>query len=267
MRRHPALVALSHHHHRALVAGRRARRAAEGTHDERIEAARGFLVFFDSHAVEHFRDEEEHVFPLLYEAAPDLPDAPAALVSALLEHAQLRALVRRLRASVADGDASAELLGRVGELLERHVRLEERVLFPLIEQRASSLLDDGASSRESERAALRDPQTTIVDLALPVAGRGPQWGMQSPELNATLLAWPPAGGVAAHRNAERDVLMIVLEGSAQLTLDGEQHALGDHELVLLPRGSERALVAGPSGVRYLSIHLRREPLVPRPRAG
>ena len=89
--------------------------------------------------------------------------------------------------------------------------------------------------------------------------------MQSLELNATLLAWPEGAGFGAHRNDERDVLLVVLEGSAELTLDGEQHALGDHELVLLPRGSDRALVAGADGVRYLSIHLRREPLLPRAR--
>jgi len=262
MPRHPALVPLSHHHHRALVAARRARRAAEGTPDERIEAARAFLVFFDGHAIGHFREEEEDVFPLLFEGAADAPDE---LGAALLQHAQVRALVRRLRLSAAHGTVAAGLLEHVGELLERHVHLEERVLFPMIEERAAELLDDGVAPAHPDRPASLDPDATVIDLALPIRGRGPQWGMQSRELNATLLAWPEGTGFGAHRNDERDVLMVVLEGSAELALDGAHHALGDHELVLLPRGSERALVAGPGGVRYLSVHLRREPLLPRAR--
>lgn len=264
--RHPALAAFSHHHHRALVAARRARRAAELAPNERTEAAHGFLAYFDTHAVHHFREEEEHVFPLLFDAEGVTVDPPAALASALLEHTRLRALAHRLRVSVDAGDVAAQLLRETADLLELHVRREERVLFPLIEQRASGLLDDQASSSASERP-LPDSQATVADLALPVVGRGPQWGMQSPDLNATLLAWPPGGGVAKHRNDERDVLVVVLEGSAELTLDGVQHVLGDHQLVLLPRGSDRALVAGPSGLRYLSIHLRRDPLVPRSRIG
>ncbi|MEO9176770.1 MAG: AraC family ligand binding domain-containing protein, partial [Gaiellales bacterium] len=80
--------------------------------------------------------------------------------------------------------------------------------------------------------------------------------------NATLLAWPAGGGFAEHRNAERDVLLVVLEGSAELTLDGATHEIGAHELILLPRDSARALTAQEDGVRYLSIHLRREPLLP-----
>jgi hypothetical protein len=202
------------------------------------------------------------VFPLLFEAGGDPPDE---LAVALLGHTRLRALARRLRSSVGHGEVAAQLLEQVGELLENHVRLEERVLFPMIEERAAELLESGLQSDHTERPSTVDTPATVVDLALPARGRGPQWGMQSLELNATLLAWPEGAGFGTHRNDERDVLIVVLEGSAELTLDGVRHALGDHELVLLPRGSERALTAGPDGLRYLSIHLRRGPLLPRAR--
>jgi quercetin dioxygenase-like cupin family protein len=86
--------------------------------------------------------------------------------------------------------------------------------------------------------------------------------MASADLNATLIAWPAGFQVAAHVNAERDVLVVVLDGSAAVTLDGVEHEIGPHELLLIERGRERALTAGPTGVRYLSIHLRREPLLP-----
>jgi quercetin dioxygenase-like cupin family protein len=106
---------------------------------------------------------------------------------------------------------------------------------------------------------------TIVDLARTALGEGPLWGMESAELNATLLAWPAGTGVAEHRNDELDVLVIVLAGSAVLRLDGADHELVGGGLVLLPRGSARSITAGARGVRYLSIHRRRGPLLPRPR--
>ncbi len=106
----------------------------------------------------------------------------------------------------------------------------------------------------------------VVDLTRTPHARGSQWGMESVDLNATLLAWPAGEGVAEHRNDERDVLIVMLEGSASVRLDAVEHALTGHVLLLLPRGSSRSLVAGPDGARYLSIHRRRDPLVPRSRA-
>ncbi len=103
---------------------------------------------------------------------------------------------------------------------------------------------------------------TSIDLDRPVTGPGPQWGMQSEDLNATLLAWPAGRGVAEHRNDERDVLLVVLDGSMLVRVDDDEHPVVSHGLLLLPRGSRRALTAGPEGVRYLSIHLRRDPLLP-----
>ena len=97
---------------------------------------------------------------------------------------------------------------------------------------------------------------TIVDL-LAGAGRGPIWGDATEELNVTLLAWPPGGGPAAHVNDERDVVIVVAEGTAQVVLDGVTHHVRPGHVVIVPRGASRALTAGPDGVRYLSIHRRR----------
>ena len=71
------------------------------------------------------------------------------------------------------GDAEPTIAGCMRELatlLESHVRLEERRLFPLIE----TLL----------------PEETLTALANTAApkGSGPVWGTESEELNATLLS-------------------------------------------------------------------------------
>jgi uncharacterized cupin superfamily protein len=98
-----------------------------------------------------------------------------------------------------------------------------------------------------------------VDLLGP-SGTGPLWGMASPDLNATLLAWPSGHGVGAHVNAELDVLVIVLAGDGSALIDGEAHALAPGSAILIPRGARRAITAGDAGLRYLSVHRRRGPL-------
>jgi quercetin dioxygenase-like cupin family protein len=86
---------------------------------------------------------------------------------------------------------------------------------------------------------------------------GPVWGAASADLNATVLEWPAGEGPAEHVNEERDVLYVVLGGSATLTVDGEPRELQVGEAVIVDKGSRRALVAGPDGVRYLTAHIRR----------
>jgi quercetin dioxygenase-like cupin family protein len=89
---------------------------------------------------------------------------------------------------------------------------------------------------------------------------GPLWGAASEDLNATLLAWPPGSGPAEHVNQERDVLLVVLAGSATVTVDGEDRLLDAGEAIIIEKGRTRRIAAGPDGARYLSVHTRRGPL-------
>ena len=90
--------------------------------------------------------------------------------------------------------------------------------------------------------------------------RGPVWGADSEDLNATILIWPAGDGPPAHVNAERDVLYVVLAGSARLDVDGDVSELGPGAAVIVEKGRSRALAAGPNGVRYLTAHVRRPAL-------
>jgi uncharacterized cupin superfamily protein len=109
------------------------------------------------------------------------------------------------------------------------------------------------------QAVARDDAPAVegpVDL-LGRSGKGPLWGMASTDLNATLLAWPPAHEVAEHVNEELDVLVIVLDGDGAAIVDGETHELAAGSAILIPRGARRRILAGAPGLRYLSVHRRR----------
>jgi quercetin dioxygenase-like cupin family protein len=234
MKRHPALIPLSHDHHHALVAARRLRRAAERDEDPAAAVA-SFTSFFAAETARHFREEEERLFPL----AAQFDEARPLLVEALLDHQLLRSHVRKLE----EGENVRARMAEVGELLEKHVRLEERQLFPLIERLAASELESAAAAE--------------------TAG-GPVWGLASDDLNATLLAWSAGGGPPEHVNDERDVLVFVVDGSATVTIDGEENELGAGEALIVGKGRARRITAGREGVRYLSAHLRRPPLQIQP---
>ena len=96
----------------------------------------------------------------------------------------------------------------------------------------------------------------LVDLGAG-EGSGPIWGTASEDLNVTLLAWPAGHVVAEHVNDERDVLVVVIAGFATVVMDGADHPLEAPAAVVIPKAARRSIAAGPTGVRYVSAHLRR----------
>lgn len=90
--------------------------------------------------------------------------------------------------------------------------------------------------------------------------RGPVWGAASDDLNATILVWPPGDGPPEHVNDALDVLYVVLEGAAQLVVDGEARELRAGDALIVEKRRSRSLVAGGEGVRYLTAHVRRSGL-------
>lgn len=85
-------------------------------------------------------------------------------------------------------------------------------------------------------------------------GRGPLVGVASEDLNLTVLAWPAGHVVIEHVNAERDVAYVVVDGAAELTVDGATVTLAAPAALVVAKGSSRELRAGPEGVRYVTVH-------------
>jgi hemerythrin-like domain-containing protein len=130
VKRHPGLASLSREHHQELSLARRLRRAATAPAEERLAVAGDYVAQFFGPTTEHFRREEEIVFPLYARHA-----GPTPLVDRILrEHMELQGLARELRAQVASGTVEPETLEALGALLHGHVRLEERELFEEIQR-------------------------------------------------------------------------------------------------------------------------------------
>jgi hypothetical protein len=88
---------------------------------------------------------------------------------------------------------------------------------------------------------------------------GAVWRLQEPErqLDANLVRLPADERIELHREPDVDVLLLPLIGGGTLHTDAGQEPLVPHALMWLPRGSRRALVAGPEGLAYVTVHRRR----------
>jgi hemerythrin-like domain-containing protein len=119
MKRHPRLQDLSREHHGALKLVRGARRAAAcGQAGEVQEQARRIAAAFAAELDPHFRAEERDVLPLLSRAGRD-----DLVQRTLADHREIGVVVARLRLP------DAADLCRFADLMEAHVRFEERELF------------------------------------------------------------------------------------------------------------------------------------------
>lgn len=136
IRRHPSLAPLSRDHHlalqlaRALISGGSSHLRAELPRDPTALVAHVRKVFTDEIEA-HFQVEESQVLAAVAGRSPAL-DAVCAEVRA--EHDAMRALVTDLARPELTAAETDERLDRLGELLEAHVRKEERTLYEGVQE-------------------------------------------------------------------------------------------------------------------------------------
>ncbi|GAA2111634.1 hypothetical protein GCM10009841_34560 [Microlunatus panaciterrae] len=92
---------------------------------------------------------------------------------------------------------------------------------------------------------------------------GAVWKLQARErdLDSNIIALPPGEGIAEHVGPDLDVLIHILAGSGQLITEVGPIDLAPGMLLWLPRRSRRQFAAGADGLRYLTVHQRRQSLV------
>lgn len=122
IKRDLALQPLSREHHYSLLLCWKIRQGfSKGVETHRIKRYADW--FFENHIQPHFREEEEHIFPIL-------GNENLLVKKAIGEHRKLSRLFR-------DNEETEKSLSLIEEMLENHIRFEERVLFNEIQQIAS----------------------------------------------------------------------------------------------------------------------------------
>ena len=134
MKRHPALISLSHDHHHGLLLAQLLKRNAPEYHGLPKDLP-GKLNFakemFHKELEHHFRDEEELVFPYLKGKDVELDNLISEILS---EHIILKEKILSLN----DNPNLIDQLDEIGNILSEHIRKEERVLF----EKAQTILND-----------------------------------------------------------------------------------------------------------------------------
>ncbi|MGB3185792.1 MAG: DUF2249 domain-containing protein [Ornithinimicrobium sp.] len=103
----------------------------------------------------------------------------------------------------------------------------------------------------------------INDLVDPTDARGVLWKltMRERDLDSNIVSLPPGGGIDAYDGPDLDVLIHILAGQGRLTREAGVLNLQPGAVLWLPRRSRRQFDAGPQGLRYLTVHQRRQSLV------
>jgi len=132
-KRHPSLVSLSQDHHHGLALALRLRQGDKAllndgwTHDRAEQAVRTRKFYMEG-LRPHFKAEEEVLFPLMRSM---LEQCSVLIDKLVTQHRELEQLISSLS---APGKSLDGILVALGTLLDEHIRLEERQLFPQYEK-------------------------------------------------------------------------------------------------------------------------------------
>ncbi|HQT23674.1 MAG: hypothetical protein B7X86_05565 [Sphingobacteriales bacterium 17-39-43] len=129
MKRHEALIPLSRDHHGTLILARLLRSDAppyKGLPHDAEGKAEYALKHYREELLEHF-EQEEKMIPIIKGVNATLD---SLLICMKAEHQELHSLFN----SINQDQGLSTQLDVIGRALESHVRKEDRVIFPLIQE-------------------------------------------------------------------------------------------------------------------------------------
>ena len=127
MKRDKNLIPLSHQHHNGLMAVLLLEKGVKKNAELKI--MNDFIIYcWEEELENHFIAEEKSFDPSLLHL-PQLQELYDRMIS---EHQQIRSIINAIKQRVE----SMELVQTFHTLLENHIRFEERILFPFIQELA-----------------------------------------------------------------------------------------------------------------------------------
>ena len=150
IKRHKALHILSHDHHHGLRLAQLIKKGSPHYKNlpDTTEGKKDYTIrFFNDELIKHFDDEEKILFPAV---KGKNNEADELIIKIIDEHKKIKDLVGKLESDVN----TEETLDELGNLLESHIRTEERELFMMIqnnltEQELTDIEKQLSSSRQN----------------------------------------------------------------------------------------------------------------------
>jgi len=133
MKRHPSLIPLSRFHRSVLFLALVCKKNAPSVkgYPQDLEGKRDYAIaFFQEQLKAHMQLEEESLFPQVKGKSAEIDELMKELCA---EHRQLESLI----AALPDSTDLSDGLDEFGQLLEKHVRKEERQFFQRIQDTLS----------------------------------------------------------------------------------------------------------------------------------
>jgi len=125
LKRNDNLLKLSRDHHAGLLFCWKIRQGVK-YHIETDRMIKYVKYFWIHHLSTHFREEEEFLFP---------PIKDAEVQKALDQHQKIKTFVDKVE--VAGMESEDEILLELADTVDAHIRYEERVLFPHLQEQLS----------------------------------------------------------------------------------------------------------------------------------
>lgn len=133
MKRHSSLAILSREHHDALILAQLLKRAApvyRGLPTDLDGKADHAIRFYQNKLIKHFEEEEQVIIKKIKEVNTDLDKIAGEIIE---EHKEFRSAFESIKGT-RELETKLDTLGRN---LEQHIRKEERIFFPMIQELCS----------------------------------------------------------------------------------------------------------------------------------
>ena len=125
LKRNENLVKLSRDHHAGLLFCWKIRQGVK-YHIETSRMIKYVKYFWDHHFASHFKEEEEFLFA---------PFRDEEVQKALDDHQKIKTFVEKV--GVSGMESEDDILLELADTIDDHIRYEERVLFPHLQERLS----------------------------------------------------------------------------------------------------------------------------------
>ena len=125
LKRNENLLKLSRDHHAGLLFYWKIRQGVK-YHIETDRMVKYVKYFWDHHLAWHFKEEEEFLFPTLHDAE---------VQKALDDHQKIKTFVDKVQ--VSGMESEDDVLLEFADTVDDHIRYEERVLFPHLQEQLS----------------------------------------------------------------------------------------------------------------------------------